>query len=403
MITLYERLNTPEVKTALTGGMKASKIAARFPSLVFAASESHIRAAIKRLRSELSITEPPNVSQKTSNSQMFTDEVLPVINVVGAGKLAQMASTGKQPLPVSFGASVEVVTAPPPPDFAAQGKAEYERMKALSTAYLDKRIASPPDFVEYRIQSDGPILLTHLSDLHIGGEGTNHDLAERHAQLIADTPGCFALFGGDGIDNFIKHQSALVNKTGNPAQEYAALGYWLSLFPFLGEPGKSPCKLLGGISGNHELWTKGFAGIDFLKQLFAERGLVYTPSRLRVVLHVNQQVYKIELRHNYRFKSSINLGNQFHRMWEMSDWEWDIGMIGHTHDGPYIEPFTRHSKVRYASLAGAYKQVDSYSEQYGFNAAQPASPSFILGHDSHSITGIADITQAVKALTALRR
>src|SRR5690606_18261354 len=63
------------------------------------------------------------------------------------------------------------------------------------------------------------------------------------ARLIQKTPGMYAVFGGDGVDNFIKHQSAMVAKTSNPEEEYAAL-YW-----FLSQMRGS---LLAGVSGNHD-------------------------------------------------------------------------------------------------------------------------------------------------------
>jgi len=88
-------------------------------------------------------------------------------------------------------------------------------------------------------------------------------------------------------------------------------------------------------------WTRNFAGIDYVRTIFRELDIVYAKNRLRLVLKINGIEYRVLLRHQYRFKSSINLSNQFLRMWEMSDWEWDIGLVGHTHDGPFVFNFER--------------------------------------------------------------
>lgn len=287
-------------------------------------------------------------------------------------------------------AGVERVNAPALTDFHTNGKYEFDRMKEDARRAHDIRVENPPDLVEYRIPTDKPVLITHFADLHFGNEGVDYTSAEKDARLVASCPNAFAFFGGDGIDNFVKHIAAIISAGSTPKQQVAALGYWLTLCPFL-----------GGVGGNHEHWSTAIAGIEPLRQLFRERGIVYSPYRLRVILHVGSITYRIELRHNYRFKSSINLGNQFHRMWEMSDWEHDIGMLGHTHDGPYVEPFIRHSKERWGSLSGSYKVVDSHSEQWGFNHAVPHSPCFILSPDKYEIIGLNSLQRGVQVLNGI--
>jgi len=330
---------------------------------------------------EFQVTEEPSTPQKGRLAQ---------VAVAGSVAASQERREASEP-------TVEIVSAPVLPSIAELGKQEYERLKALSRNYLEKRRDNPPDLVVYRIKSETPILICSLADLHLGGEGTDHDKAEEDALLLTRTPGAFAFFGGDGIDNFIKHQAAMLKATSNPSQQYAALGYWLSLFD------ASPrSRLLGGVAGNHSQWTGDIAGIDFLKQLFREREIVYHPARLRVRLEVNDIPYRIELRHSYRFRSSINLSNQFLRCWELSDWEWDIACHGHSHAGPFIVPFDRHGIRRWGCLSGAYKVIDSYAQQWGFNNAIPTSPAFVLDHQQRRITGFDDLRTGLEVLKALR-
>jgi predicted MPP superfamily phosphohydrolase len=325
---------------------------------------------------------------RTSEARTFT---VVTEQPQGTSRLASLAMHTPAAPVTPIGPTIELVNAPEQQDIAELGRTEYDRLKGVSNDYLQRKRDNPGDLVEYRIKTDVPILITHFSDLHLGAEGTDHDRAEADARLIAATPGAFALFGGDGIDNFIKHQSAIIEATSNPAQQYAALGYWLSL-----------CPILGGVSGNHDLWTKQFAGVDFLRQLFRERNIPYTPNRLRVVLHVNEIEYRIELRHTYRFKSSLNLSNQLQRMYDFTDWQWDIGMVGHTHDGPFVFPFDKHGGRRWGGLAGCYKVYDSHAGFWGFNAATPSSPSFLLHHKRKQISGVDDLRTGIHILNGLR-
>lgn len=327
----------------------------------------------------------------TANSPQLNPSNLTELNQTS--KLAQLMNGNHPKIPESSkpaGITVEQVVAPTLTDFQENGKYEFGQMADRARKYGEARAKNPPDFVEYRVKTDRPVLLTHFSDMHFGAEGTDYDRAEEDARLVGATPYAFALFGGDGIDNFIKHLSGIIASGTTPKQQVAALGYWLNL-----------CTFLGGVGGNHEHWSTALAGIEPLRQLFRERKIVYSPFRLRLILHVNDIPYRIELRHNYRFKSTINLSNQFLRMWEMSDWEFDIGMLGHTHDGPFTFPFQRHGVERYGSLAGAYKIVDAHSEQWGFNHATPRSPCFILNHEEKEIIPLNCIRKGLKVLKGL--
>lgn len=276
-------------------------------------------------------------------------------------------------------------------DTVVLGKRVFESLCQRSQDYLNSIASKPRDFFEVSIETDRPILLCNLSDLHIGTEGTDHARILSDVRLLANTMGAFALFGGDGIDNFIKITAAMTSATSSPGQQWAALEYVLS------EAGGS---ILGGICGNHEAWTMGHAGIDYLRDLMARRNIVYTPRRLRLLLHVNKAQYRIELRHSFGFKSSINLSNQFQRMYERSDWQWDIGMLGHTHDGPFYVPFERHGRTRWGALAGSYKIHDDYGAALGYNPAIADTPSFLLYPDRHHIVAHKTIEDGIAHLNS---
>lgn len=288
---------------------------------------------------------------------------------------------------------IEDVYSPPFVNPIEYGGSVYQRFQDKSDKKLAERREKPHDLVIRRITTDSPILLTNLSDAHLGNEFTDHGRALEDIRLVRDTPGAFAVFGGDGTDNFIKHASAMISSTSTPAQEYAALEYYLS------EGGK---KLIAGVSGNHNFWTKGFAGVDYLTSVFGRLGIAYAPHRVRLVLHVNAIEYRIELRHNYRFKSALNLSNGLQRMYDFTDWQWDIGLLGHTHDGPFCVPFERHGSTRWGGLAGSYKVFCDHGEQWGFNNAIPSSPAFILYPDRHEIVGFKDLRIAIAYLGAIR-
>lgn len=299
-----------------------------------------------------------------------------------------MDASGRGPAP---GVQVEVSPAREPVDPLRLGERIFERLARDSDEHLAHE--RDRDLLRVRIRTAAPIALINMSDLHLGARGTDHRRAREDAEAIAQAEGAFAVFGGDGVDNFVKYASAMINATSTPEEQYAALEYYITLFDG---------KLLAGVSGNHEQWTKGFAGIDYLQSLFRRAGIFYSPHRVRMEMEVGEVTYRVELRHTFRYKSSINLSNQFNRMWEKSDWEWDIGMLGHTHDGPFVVPLPRHGRERWGVLAGSYKVLDNHGRQWGYPDAVPESPVMIMAPDRYSINGFTSLREGLMYLRAIR-
>ncbi|HEX8385477.1 MAG TPA: hypothetical protein VF576_04795, partial [Rubricoccaceae bacterium] len=297
---------------------------------------------------------------------------------------------------------VRLVEGPLNEDPAVSGADAFAAFETASTRHLGKR-PGVYGYTRVDIETDRPVALTNLSDLHLGNKGTDHRAARADAELVRDTDGLYAVFGGDGVDNFVKHASAMVSSTSNPQQEYAALEWYLSLMGG---------KLLGGITGNHDYWTAGFSGVDYLRDLFRRLGtggqpVAYGRHTLRLDLHLHSPdgsdvAYRVELRHTYRFKSSLNLSNQLQRMYDFSDWQWDVGMVGHTHDGPFCVPFQRHGSERWGLLAGSYKVADDHSRQWGYGDATPSSPVVILHPGTRRVECVNDLRTGAARLDAIR-
>jgi len=56
-----------------------------------------------------------------------------------------------------------------------------------------------------------PIAVSAISDQHIApGTPVDHERMKWDAEVIRDTPGMYAILGGDGVDNHIKHRAAIM-------------------------------------------------------------------------------------------------------------------------------------------------------------------------------------------------
>jgi hypothetical protein len=238
-----------------------------------------------------------------------------------------------------------------------------------------------------------PIGVAFASDQHISvGNLVDLKRMREDAELIADTDGMYSILGGDGVDNHIKHRSAILAARSQPDQQWRMYDYYLSILA---------SSMLVMCSGNHDHWTNQFAGVDMVNRLAESNKLHYSPHEARIDISLGSAAYKLAIRHQYRFNSSLNLCHTVKRWWDMGSEPFDIGVICHHHEAA-TEMFTRHGKHRFAARPGSYQIVSDYSDQYGFNRNWPTCPTFVLYPNEHRIVAFADLRDGVEWLKQAR-
>ena len=253
---------------------------------------------------------------------------------------------------------------------------------------------------EARIVTRRPIALAFASDQHFStSEPVDVERAFEDAELIQQTPGMYAILGGDGADNHIKHRSAMVNKRSAPSEEWRLYDHYLRV---LGH------KILAMVSGNHDDWTKDFAGIDMAGMLATRHKLHYAPDEVCLSVQLTgkpdaepSQSYVVKLRHQYRFNSTLNVGHTVKRMYDMGGDPFDVGVVCHHHEA-HVETFERHGATRWALRPGSYQVQTSYGRRYGFNPAHPTCPVAILWPDERRILCLPDLREGVDYLASVR-
>ncbi len=248
-------------------------------------------------------------------------------------------------------------------------------------------------FVDAHLPDTGVVAITVVSDQHIRETGpVDIERMEEDALLIRDTPGCYGILGGDGVDNHIKHLTAMRHGGTNPKEEWKMYDHYLSFF---GD------KLLAVISGNHDDWTTDQAGVGVIERLAKDRKLFFAPDEVVVRLVVGQETYKVKVRHQYRFNSEFNKTHTVKRLWEMGLDDFDVGVVCHHHEAA-LEPFVKHGRVVWGARPGSYQITSAYSRQKGYNQTFPTCPTFLFWPDSHYVLGFLDLRDALRHLTACR-
>lgn len=246
-----------------------------------------------------------------------------------------------------------------------------------------------------RIEDDRPIGIAAISDQHIRGSGpVDLERMEEDAKLVRTTPGLYALLGGDGVDNHIKHRSAMVGGGTKVADDWRRYDHYLRFF--------GADKILGMISGNHDDWTRDEAGVDMVA-ILAERNRVhYAPDELLLTLTLPGVEYRLKIRHQYRYNSSFNQVHVVKRLWEMGDDPFDVGIVCHHHEAA-IEMFTKHGEPVWGARPGSYQVTSSHGRRYGFRLTRPTCPTFIFWPGQRRFIGLPDVRDAAEYLTWARK
>ena len=270
------------------------------------------------------------------------------------------------------------------------GGEEWQRAEQQAEKAIDK--AAKRGRFKINFPDSRPVAISCISDQHIApGTACDFKRMREDAEMIRDTVDpipFYACLLGDGVDNHIKIQQAVLNASSVPDTQWRLFDHYLGIF---GD------KILTVISGNHDAWTPSGSGVDYLSKLAASRRICYAPAEARLTVTVGGQDYRLLLRHQAgRFNSSLNQTHVVKRFWEMSEEEFDIGVIGH-HHAAALECFLKRGRKHYAARPGSYQIGTPYSRQYGFEPSVPTCPTFILFPGQRRMIAFDDLRDAVLA------
>lgn len=285
-------------------------------------------------------------------------------------------------------ATVRPVAAYRPPDgptlaeaFAPAESAEepddvfMARMLASADRSLAK--ARAQKVARLRIAARGAVCVSLSSDWHVAAEGTDLRGLIEYADYIGHTPGIYALAVGDMTDNAIKHRGGSVRGV-------------LDELRFLdGLVGRFRGKLLGMTSGNHDDWSRVFAGVDNLLHLSKRHRIHYAPDELLWQVDIVNPddlddvtaSYHVYTRHQWRRGSALNPCHACWTWWQEEGANWpvipDVLAIGHNHIAAKEERSYEH-RTMHAVRMGAWQHDSSHSRAIGFARYRSTAPTIVL-------------------------
>lgn len=331
---------------------------------------------------------PDRAIASISKSRHQSETVLAALERAEKGytvpERVQRALSGEHEPGITF----EHVTKPPALSVEAMWKRAETQTRAMAEWHKQRHFAT------IRFKTDQPIALSFVADQHISQGGpVLLDKMREDAELIRDAKGVYAILGGDGVDNHIKHQAAMVNSESRPGNEWKMYDHYLKMFGH---------KIVGAVSGNHDDWTQDITGHDAVSALMKRNRIWFAPDYFVMTVELESsdghvQPYVVKIRHQYRFNSTINETHSVKQMLRFDDHDFDIGVLCHKHKWAY-EEFEHNGLERIALRPGSYQVTSGYSRRYGYGQSTPTCPTVILWPNARQLHGFRDVHLAADYL-----
>ena len=262
---------------------------------------------------------------------------------------------------------------------------QYETANAATI----QRIQSKRDW-HWDIPGNEPFAIAFPSDQHIALGPCDMRQMRIDAERIASTPRMAAVLCGDGVDNHIKHRAAVLSATDQPDMQWMLYEHYMEIL-------RDSIAVV--VSGNHDYWSKQFAGVDMVARLAAAQKVAYSPDEAYLTASLGGAEYVIGVRHQYRMNSSFNQTHSVKQWLRNGMRQFDIGVIGHHHEHAQ-ETCWIQGRMRWFARPGSYQISTSYSAQYGYCDSKPTTPTVVIYPQERQIVGFDTCHHAARWLRA---
>lgn len=266
--------------------------------------------------------------------------------------------------------------------------------EALRRSDFREKVEGEKRHVEISIETDRPIAIAFLSDLHLGGGLVDYELLKKTGQIIKEHPLAYCITGGDATDSlYFSYGDEILNMQ----EQYV---YFSKMLQWIGSE-----NILAGILGNHESWASKSGVTNYIE--FSENT---RRPLLRGVSFVDLKVgainYKLLLSHKFRGSSYINPTHQEARANREMPGA-DIVLAAHTHkpgESIIYQPEYGGGTRKVVLVNGkTFKKTDSYGKDQGFistSGDELGCNWIILNHDRKMVRVCSSNEEMVESMSS---
>ena len=229
--------------------------------------------------------------------------------------------------------------------------------EALRRSEFREKVEGEKRHVEISIDTDRPVAIAFLSDLHLGNAGIDYELLKETGEVIKEHPLAYCITGGDITDSlFFDYGEEVLNMQ----EQYV---YMSKLLAWIGSE-----NILAGVSGNHDQWSRKQGVTNYIEFTnHTQRPLLRGVSFID--LKVGEIPYRLLVAHRFRGESMYNPTHQESRANRELQGA-DIIMAAHAHKAgeSFIYQPEYGGGTRKITLINGktFKKLDGYGKDQGY-------------------------------------
>lgn len=205
-------------------------------------------------------------------------------------------------------------------------KSILEPSKTMDIFYQIKNMGPlNKNYLQYTLSEDKPIYIIPISDVHFGAFECNSHKLKAVIDLIQNTPNCYTILLGDLAETATKESVGMAM-----FGEDEHLPDQIKLLCNALKPLADQGKILGMLTGNHEMRVAQLIGINPMELVADKIGAPYLGFQGYIMVQVGTQKYKIMCHHGVGGGASMaGKVKSVERLASVA--EADIHIAGHTH------------------------------------------------------------------------
>ncbi len=269
----------------------------------------------------------------------------------------------------------------------------FRRAVAVQRSTFAKMEKKGKQSIEF---NKGPVALVFMGDQHLGSSGTDYERCFAEAEIVADTPGMYAVTMGDMLDQFVIGRL----RQARDNSRLAIVDEWALVRKYIRTLGDS---LVASVGGNHDAWATLLTGVDYFADTLRSLrpDVIYDSDDCTIDVVVGERTWTGRLRHQWQGSSIYNPTHGIERAAK-----WDQGFVfgvgAHTHVSGVARSFNVGGRSGMAALVGAYKRHDAFARRMGF--ARPNNSTaitIVFDEETGSMTGFEDLEFAARFMETM--
>jgi len=281
-------------------------------------------------------------------------------------------------------------------DMRVEADDVIDRIWAAADAAFDAEEAldTEQDLVDVQVDTDVPIGLFAIGDVHLGSSGVNPRTVRALVDAVAEVDGLYTVLNGDLIEGGLPGCPESLR-----ANQHLKVEWQRRLAANIAERISGHC--IGVTCGQHEFFTQRASEFDFAAHLAQCANAPYLGAGGDFRIDVGGHVYSVAVWHKHAGNSMYDATAGAKRLCAEKG-PFDVSIVADRHAPAASEEFRNGDRMRVFLRGGTLKMHDSYAKSLGYMGSAMQFPFVILWPGERRLWRTGDLQEGLEYLAFLR-